>query len=40
LVLRETLLDEAECSDDVRDEELNDGERRSGSEYWFLRRDV
>jgi len=39
LVSRERLLDGVECSDEVR-EELSEGERRSGSEYWFLRSDV
>jgi hypothetical protein len=34
---RETLLEGVECIDDVREELLSEGERRSGSEYWFLR---
>jgi hypothetical protein len=38
-VPREILLEGVECSDDPW-EELSDGERRSGSEYWFLRSGV
>ena len=38
-VSRERLLAGVECRDEVR-EELGEGERRSGSEYWFLRSGV
>jgi hypothetical protein len=37
---RETLLEGVERIDDVVEEELSEGERRSGSEYWFLRMGV